>query len=93
MNLEKDTISYHYQPIATFSTDCKPMRLKVNRAIRIDSDDPLIDGLPVHDAAEGIACPPPVYRLCIITERNPWMGLRSLLAYEGASDGHETMFE
>lgn len=69
------------------------MRLKVNRAIRIDSDDPLIDGLPVHDAAEGIACPPPVYRFRIITERNPWMELGSLLATAGASDGHETMFE
>lgn len=33
------------------STHCKPTRLKVNRAIRIDSVEPLIDGVPAHDAA------------------------------------------
>lgn len=32
-------------------THCKPTRLKVNRAIRMDSVEPLIDGVPVHDAA------------------------------------------
>lgn len=29
---------------------CRPIKLKVNRAIRMDSVDPLIDGVPAHDA-------------------------------------------
>lgn len=33
---------------------CKPTRLNVRSAMRIDSDDPLIDGVPVHDAALGM---------------------------------------
>lgn len=32
-------------------TDCKPIKLKVKRAIRIGSVEPLIDGVPAHDAA------------------------------------------
>ena len=30
---------------------CNPTRLKVNKAIRMDSVEPLIDGVPAHDAA------------------------------------------
>ena len=30
---------------------CKPIRLKVSRAIRMDSVDPFMDGVPAHDAA------------------------------------------
>lgn len=32
-------------------TYCNPTRLKVNRAIRMDSVEPLIEGVPTHDAA------------------------------------------
>ena len=32
-------------------THCKPTRLKVSRAIRMDSVEPLIRAVPVHDAA------------------------------------------
>lgn len=37
--------------LAEQDTYCKPIRLKVNRAIRMDSVEPLIDGVPAHDAA------------------------------------------
>ena len=30
---------------------CMPTKLKVKRAIRIDSVEPLMDGVPAHDAA------------------------------------------
>ena len=37
-------------------TYCKPIKLKVRSAMRIDSVEPLIDGVPDHcDAAWGIA--------------------------------------
>lgn len=36
-------------------THCNPTRLNVNSAMRIDSVLPLIDGVPTHDAACGIA--------------------------------------
>ena len=32
-------------------THCRPIKLKVKRAIRMDSVDPLMDGVPAHDAA------------------------------------------
>ena len=37
------------------STYCSPMRLKVSSAMRIDSVEPLTEGEPLHDAAEGIS--------------------------------------
>ena len=32
-------------------THCKPTRLKVKRAMRMDSVEPLMFGVPAHDAA------------------------------------------
>ena len=34
---------------------CRPIRLKVRRAIRMGSVEPLIEGVPIHCAAGGIA--------------------------------------
>lgn len=36
-------------------THCNPTRLNVNRAMRVDSVRPLMDGEPTHDAACGMA--------------------------------------
>ena len=33
------------------NTDWRPIKLKVSNAIRMDSDEPLTDGDPAHDAA------------------------------------------
>lgn len=72
------------------------MRLKVNKAIRMDSEDPLMDGLPVHDAAEGIACSPrahlPVTGLMSSQGEmfgDVWIELRLLLACRGASGEYD----
>lgn len=46
---------------------CRPTRQTVNRAIRIDSVDPLIEGVPDHDAAERIS-PQLLYRLDSIVQ-------------------------
>jgi hypothetical protein len=35
--------------------DCSPIRLNVSNAIRVDSVEPLTDGEPVQDEAEGIS--------------------------------------
>lgn len=43
------------------ATYCKPTRLLVSRAMRIASVEPLMDGVPVHDAACGIASSTTVY--------------------------------
>ena len=36
---------------ARSDTHCKPIRLNVKSAMRIDSVEPLMDGVPAHEAA------------------------------------------
>lgn len=49
----------HFKP---GNTHCKPTKLNVNSAIRVDSDFPLMAGVPTHRAVCGIlAIPPSAY--------------------------------